>query len=447
MNLVDTITNELSNGGLRQLSSLLGAGESTTRTAVQAAVPALLSGLSNVASSPGGAQKLVAALSKFDGGALDSLGQSLADRPSSVLEQGSGLLNSLLGGNMLGGITNAMSRFSGLGSGMGQKLLGYLMPMVLASMAARFTGKALNPQSLMSMFSDQKAAITNAMPSGFSLADVPGLGSVGSAAQAGARAAQTAGSSALRWLIPVGALAVIGLILLALFRPGAAPTLSVPKVTVPDFAKINSDLTGSIDGFSQSLTGIKDAASAANAVPKLHELTDKLSSMKALADKLLEVDQVKIHDMIKSNLGKLDDQFAKVLWIPGVGDKIKPQVEEAMSKLASLGDLPMPKASAVSGEVAGVISSLTNTLNGVKDAASAEAALPKLKQLNDKLVASQKSMADLPEAARSTIGSLIKTAIATVQGLANKVLASAGVGEQVRPVVDSILDKLKALAG
>jgi Bacterial protein of unknown function (DUF937) len=410
-------------------------------------VPALLSGLSSVASSPGGAQKLVSALGKFDGATLHELSQGLAEHPGSVLEQGSGLLNSLLGGNMLSGITSALSRFSGLGSGVGQKLLGYMMPMVMGTIASRFSGKMINPQSLMSMFSDQKANIASAMPSGFSLADVPGLGSVGSAAHAAASAAQSAGNSAVKWLVPLGALAVIGLILFALLRPGSSPTLNVPNVNAPDFAKINTDLTGNIDAINKSLGGIKDAATAATAVPKLHESIDKLSAMKALADKLPEADQVKIHDTIKSSLTKLDDQFAKLLWIPGVGDKIKPQVDVAMSKLASLGNLPIPKASTVSGEVASVVSSLTKTLSGVKDAASADAALPKLKDLKDKLDDSKTMMAGLPDAAKSTIGSLIETALTTVQGLANTVLAYAGLGDQVKPVVESIIDKLKGLAG
>jgi hypothetical protein len=455
MNLVDAIKNQLSDGVVRQLNTLLGAGESTTRTAVEAAVPALLSGLSSVAASPGGAQKLISALGRFEGGSHGNVGQNLSDHPNSVLEQGSNLLNSLMGGNMLGGITDALARFSGLSAGMVQRLLGYLMPLVLGSVAGRFAGKSLNPQSLANMLGDQKANIASALPSGLSLANVPGLGKLGSAVQAGTEAVQNAGSSALGWVLPIGGLAILGLVLWALFRPSATPSLAVPNAQVPDVAlnvgvpdvtKISTGISGTINALNQSLAGIQDATSAAEAMPKLRELAGKLGDMKNMANKLPEAGKAKIHDMVKNNLGKLDDQFAKLAWAPGVEDKIKPAVDDIMDRYASLGGVPVPRASTVSAKLANEFSSLTGTLASIKDAASAEAALPKLKDLNEKLDTSAKMMAELPDAAKSTISSLLKSALTTLQGVANKVLANTAASEKVKPVVDTLMDKLTAMA-
>jgi hypothetical protein len=446
MNLVDTIKGQLSEGALGQLSSILGTGEHATRNAAEAAVPALLSGLTSMASSPGGAQKLISALGKFDGAAPNNLAQSLTDNSKSFFEQGSGLLNSLMGGGMLNGITNALAQFTGLGSGMVQKLMGYLMPAVLGSVAGRFVGKSLNPQSLMSMFNDQKANIANALPSGLSLANVPGLGAAKSAAEAGVHTAQSAGSSALKWLLPIGGLALIALVVWALVRPGATPTLSIPKEGVADVAQISSNLTGTFSSLSQSMAGIKDATSAADSLPKLKELSAKLADVKGLADQLPEAGKTKIHDLVKSNLGKLDDQFAALLWIPGVGNKIKPAVDDIMHSYASLGGLPVPQASTVSGDLAGAFSSFTNTLTGIKDAASAEAAVPKLKNLNEKLDGFKGMLGSLPDAAKSTITPLIKSALASVESTVTQVLANPAASETVKPVVESIMEKLKALA-
>jgi hypothetical protein len=447
MNLVDVIKNQFSDGAVHQLSTLLGAGESTTRNAIEAAVPALLSGLSSVASNPKGAQKLASALGKFDGATPSNLGNGLADDPGSQLEEGSALLSSLMGGNMLTAITNAVARFAGLGAGMVQKLLGYLMPMVLGSVAGRLAGRSLNPQSLAKMLGEQKASIASALPSGFSLADVPGLGAVGAAAQAGAHTAQKAGASAMKWLLPIGGLAILGLVLWALFRPSTPPTLALPNVGVPDVAQVSTDLSSNFNALGQSLAGIKDAASAAAALPKLEELKGKLADLKSLADRLPAAGKTKIHDLVEANLGKLDDQFAKLLWVPGVGEKIKPVVDGVMERYSALGGLPAPQVSTVSGELASAISSLTSTLTGIKDAATAEAALPKLKDLNDKLDAPKKALAGLPESAKSSISALIRSAVNTVQALANKVLANTGASEKVKPVVDSIMGKLTALAG
>jgi hypothetical protein len=116
-----------------------------------------------------------------------------------------------------------------------------------------------------------------------------------------------------------------------------------------------------------------------------------------------------------------------------------------MDKFASLGSIPAPQASKVSGELAGAVSSMTSALAEVKDAASAEAALPKLQEVNDKLDAAKNLMAGLPESGKSTINSLLKVAIAKVKELADKVVSIAGVGPKVKPVLDSILGKLNAL--
>src|SRR5262249_43686789 len=148
---------------------------------------------------------------------------------------------------------------------------------------------------------------------------------------------------------------------------------------VPDFAQVNTDLAGTFKSLTDSLTGIKDAASAEASLPKLKELDGKLDGMKALVDKLPDADKGKITDLIKASFGKVEDQFAKLLWIPGVGDKIKSTVDGIIGKLASLGNLPVPKLSQVSADLAGAFSSLTTSLTGIKDSASAEAALPALK--------------------------------------------------------------------
>jgi hypothetical protein len=463
MNLVDLIESKMSDDVMGQLSSLIGADAGRTRSAVGAAVPALLSGLSQMVSSGGGAQKLISALGNFEGGSLGNLTNMLTDKPGALLDQGNSLLHSLMGGNVLTGITDAVSRFTGIGSGSMQKLLGYLMPLVLGGVAGRFAGKPINPQGLASMLAEQKGNIVDAFPSGFSLDSVPGLGAESSAARAAAGEVQHAGSSMLRWLVPVGVLALVAVIVWTAYRPGSsanAPTLAMPNRPVsdaaapnaalsnsaaPDVSQISSTLTGNFHSVADSLAGVKDPASAAAALPKLKEMGEKLDGMKAMMDRLPDAGKAKIADTIKSSLGSLDDQFARMLWIPGVGDTIKPAVDQVMDKFAALGGLPAPQTSNVSGELAKLVSSTTSALSGIKDTASAEATLPKLKELNDKLDACKGAMAGLPENGRSIINSLVKAAVAKLKEVADRVASTAGVGDKVKPVVDSIIGKLNAL--
>jgi hypothetical protein len=445
MNLVDTIKNELfSNGHLHELSSLIGAGEGATRTAIGAAVPAVLSAITNVASSGGGAQKVISALGRLDPETVSHPGHMLSGQADTVLEQGSGLLNSLLGGNTISGIVNALSRFSGIGGAAVQKLLGYLMPMILGGIAGRFTGRAASAQALTNLLADQKSAIANALPSGLSLKDVPGLASVESAARGAVDATTTAGSSLMKWALPLAALVAIAWVAWWFLGRGESPVLNEATGGID---RLSTNLTGHFKSLTDTLTGINDAASAQLALPKLTELGAKLDGMKALVDKLPAAEKAKITDLIKPGLAKLEDQFAKLQWMPGVGDKIQPAVDGVMNKLASLGDLPAPQLPRLSGDLAGVVSSLTESLSGIKDAASAEAVLPKLTEVSGKLDDTKASMDKLSAEGKTTMNSMLKSALAKLKELVDKVLALPGVGEKLKPVLDGITSKLNDLAG
>ena len=129
-----------------------------------------------------------------------------------------------------------------------------------------------------------------------------------------------------------------------------------------------------------------------------------------------------------------------------MGDKIKPTVDGIMGKLAALGNLPAPKLSQVSADLAGTFSSLTASLAGIKDSVSAEAALPALKDISAKLDGAKSSLEGLTESGRSTIVGMLKTAMGRLTELTDKVLAMAGVGDTIKPTLDAIMGKLKALA-
>src|SRR5271166_2263731 len=211
MNLVDSIKDQLSSAVINQLSSHVGASEAATRSAAMAAVPALLSALSGLLSTGGsGSQKLVSALESFGAGSLENLVPKMSNQPASVLEQGASILSSLFGNSTISGIVNAISKCCSIAPGASQKLLGYLAPLVLSAIASSFKGKSIDAHGLASLFADQKANITSALPSGFSLSGVPGFAAAGSAAaRAATRGVEAAGSSLPRWLLPLAGLAAL----------------------------------------------------------------------------------------------------------------------------------------------------------------------------------------------------------------------------------------------
>ena len=76
--LLDLVTQSLGGDATQQISQQLGANPQQTQSAISAALPMLLAGLTRNAQSPGGAEALHDALASHDG---------------NVLEQLSGLLN------------------------------------------------------------------------------------------------------------------------------------------------------------------------------------------------------------------------------------------------------------------------------------------------------------------------------------------------------------------
>jgi hypothetical protein len=352
MNLVELIKNQLSSSLINQLSSHIGVSEAATRTAVGAAVPALLSALSGVASSGAGAQKIVSALGHLGGGSVENLVHKLSNQPGSVLEQGTSLLNSLFGGSTVSAIVNALSRFSSVAPGVAQKLLGYLTPMILGAIAGQFAGKSVTTQALSSLLAEQKANIADALPSGFSLSDVPGQ-----AVRSAARGVGAAGSALPRWLLPVLGLAALGLLLWWLVPSTStpAPEVNVPPVTqaqspdarptrvaeatsnlVPDVSKFSTQLTDTFSKLTEVLTGVKDAATAEAALPKLQDLEGKLDVAKTTIKELGAAGQATIRTLVTSAEAKLRTLVDKVLALPGVGEKIKTVVDSIMAKVNGL---------------------------------------------------------------------------------------------------------------
>ena len=115
-------------------------------------------------------------------------------------------------------------------------------------------------------------------------------------------------------------------------------------------------------------------------------------------------------------------------------------VPQAVTKL-------VPDVSKFSTELSDTFSKLTEVLTGVKDTASAEAALPSLKDLEGKLAVAANTTKELGDAGRTSIKTLVTTAESKLKVLIDKVLAIPAVGEKLKPVVDSIMAKLSELGG
>jgi hypothetical protein len=78
--------------------------------------------------------------------------------------------------------------------------------------------------------------------------------------------------------------------------------------------------------------------------------------------------------------------------------------------------------------------------------ASAEAALPTLDEVDATLATAQGAVESMPAESRTAIQTAVSAALPAISGQADRILAESGLSSVLRPVIDGILEKLRAFA-
>jgi hypothetical protein len=131
MDLMGILDNALNSDTVKQISQQLGTDESSTISAIQAALPMLLGGLANSSASQVGASSLLAALDRdHDGSILDDLDGFLGDYLSG---RGQGILSHIFG-SQEGAVERGVSNASGLDLRKVGPLLLMLAPIVMGAL-------------------------------------------------------------------------------------------------------------------------------------------------------------------------------------------------------------------------------------------------------------------------------------------------------------------------
>lgn len=370
MNLVEMLKNQLGGGDVPNLlSGALGTTPENARSAVNAGIPTVLAGLMNLCSTSEGQQRLSNVVDSADDNLPTNFRGMLANQAGSknLMDGGANMLSSLLGGNVLSQLSGVLGRFTGLGSGSSGSLLAMLAPMVLGFLKGQKRQLGLSPEGLGNLLADQKSNIASALPSGLGgmLAGIPGMESMGwlknaagsavaSTAQAGraaashaygaAQTAATAGTSAMRWLMPLAAvlLLVLGIwYFVGRGTPRAATAAGTAATAVADrvaaqFARLSTDSSDVIASATTALTEIKDPASASAAMPKLQDLGNRLDSLTKNLDTLPAESRTKIASLFKTAMEKLQPLIDKAAAIPGIGDDVRQALNGLMERVRSL---------------------------------------------------------------------------------------------------------------
>jgi hypothetical protein len=399
-NIMDLVKDQLSDKVMGSIGGLIGGNDEQASTAVSAAVPGLLSSFLHKGSTHEGATALFDTIKNQDDSLLDNMGDMISgDKQHSMVESGTHALSSMLGGDALGGLSDAVSGASGIGKAGAASMMGMLAPMLFGTIKKHLSGTSqeLNAGNMMNMLNGQKDNIQAAMPAGFAdKLNFTGLDHVAEKVEDVKEHIQESvqehvsdvkenihesvneaknsvqehihevkdniqenvtqhqehtekSGSMLGKLLPLLLLAGLAYFAFTKFLGGGADATTTEPATEPtpvhtqeaapeiNTEELGTNLTGSIGSLMSGFGGIKDIESAKAALPDLESATNDFGKYSAILDKLPEGAKSTVLGLVGDKVGNLKGILEKVTAIPGVGAIIKPIADSILSKLSIFG--------------------------------------------------------------------------------------------------------------
>lgn len=171
-NLLELLKEHLSGDVVSNLAGLIGESSKNIESAVKTALPSVLAGLIDKSGDSQSIGQLFNLLTSgnYDGGVLSNLGALSrgGEETNKLISEGKNLLASLFG-NKAAGLTDLISKESGVSSESASSLLGFVMPVVLS-----FLGRYLkieniqNAAGLANLLNGQSGFLSSLLPAGFS---------------------------------------------------------------------------------------------------------------------------------------------------------------------------------------------------------------------------------------------------------------------------------------
>src|SRR5271166_4691676 len=182
INLVSLVSQFLTPQVVGSLARAVGINEVVAQKLAAAAIPLILGALATTAAAPGGAQKVVDAVSNSDPDLLTKLAGPL-------------------GGSGVASLAGALSQFAGAPQGAAQSTLGAVAQAAIGTIGQQDPSNWSDASSIAALFGSQKDAIAAALPPELSKALgatglLAGLGGLGAAATQRASAEASAAASA-----------------------------------------------------------------------------------------------------------------------------------------------------------------------------------------------------------------------------------------------------------
>ncbi|AEW02624.1 hypothetical protein A4D02_01260 [Niastella koreensis] len=176
-NLFDSVRGFLSNDVIDNASNVLGESEGNMQKAVSGAIPAVLTGIMDKASSGDAGNLLRMAKETFNSGMLSNIGRFFTD--NNLIGRGTEFLKGIFG-DRLNNVSSMIANYAGIKSSSATALLSAIAPAALGALGSHASSTNMNTAGFLTFLNNQKENILNAVPSGLNLAGALGLSSLGS---------------------------------------------------------------------------------------------------------------------------------------------------------------------------------------------------------------------------------------------------------------------------
>lgn len=356
INLVSLLAQYVTPEMIGRVSSALGVDRSLVGKGLTLLAPTLLRMLAGVAATPLGAQRLASAVEKQDPGILGALESAIGSpHQDSIIKEGVGALESLLGGSAVSGLAGVLSKFTGIGESPVSSLIGLAAPAVLGVLNKEKAAQGLDASGLAHLLDSQKANISEAIPPEFgkllSAAGLPGFPSVSPADRptpipAKVDPAVEAPEGAFNWRLALAALAAVALASYFYFGNRTTQVVETPKPTPGqvvqnlsvDGVNLTASVKSTLDELKTALQGVNDKASAEAALPQLEKSATEFDKLRDLAGKLPFDAKTSFALVVSQLRPSIEEIFNKVLAIPGVAAVAKPVIDGLRAKLDTLSE-------------------------------------------------------------------------------------------------------------
>jgi uncharacterized membrane protein YfbV (UPF0208 family) len=375
---------------LNKIAGSLGINSTLAQKAIAAAAPAILAGITGRMSQPGGAKILSDLIGKQDPGLLGKLGEMIGTgKQASVVEQGTSALGSLLGNSAVGSLAGALSKQASLGVGASNTLLGLMTPAILGTLGREQKSAGLDAAGLANMLMGQKKNIADVIPGDFAkllagtgiLDAVQGKTSETVATDASKTATTTTAvrptgtttstmaakpgtvtgttthhHQQFNWMPWLGAIAAASALWWSVFgnkmmQPHPT-TATIPAVIAPSTTlattpttplpasvantEVGKQIVSILDDVRGSISGVRDAATAASSLPRIQDVAGRLEKASSMATQLNPEARRALATYVTTQQGLIKTAITNALALPGVSAVLKPVLEQMLGRVEGL---------------------------------------------------------------------------------------------------------------